>query len=181
MSAQAHSYVALLRGINVGSANRITMVDLRSVFENLGYADVTTLLQSGNVVFTSRRTLGPSATIALEDELASRTGIRARILVLGAESFLEIARANPLVPIADNDSLLVVTFLGGPVPASVTVPTGIGPEVLAVGENAIYQWCPHGVSKSVVSPKFFSSLGPEATARNWRTVTKLAALLGETL
>jgi uncharacterized protein (DUF1697 family) len=181
MSAPVHRYVALLRGINVGTANRISMTDLRSVFEALRYTDVTTLLQSGNVVFTAPRGLGPSATIALEDELANTTGVQARILVLDAARFLEVARANPLVPIADNDSLLVVTFLGAAPPASLEVPTDLEPEVLEVGDKAIYQWCPRGVSKSIVPPKFFRSLGPEATTRNWRTVKKIAGLLGETV
>jgi len=181
MSAPVHRYVALLRGINVGSANRISMTDLRAVFESLRYTDVTTLLQSGNVVFTAPRALGPAATIALEDELANTTGVRARILVLDADRFLEVARANPLVPIADNDSLLVVTFLDGAPPASLEVPADLAPEVLEIGESAIYQWCPLGVSKSVVPPKFFRSLGPEATARNWRTITKIAGVLGETV
>ena len=181
MPGAAHTSVALLRGINVGSANRISMADLRAIFEKLGYTDVTTLLQSGNVVFTSHRELGPAATIALEDELANTTGVRARILVLSAARFLEIARANPLVSIADNDSMLIVTFLGEPAPASVTAPSGIAPEVLEIGDGAIYQWCPLGLSKSIVPPAFFTKLGAQATARNWRTVGKIAGLLGETV
>jgi len=177
MAAAMHRYVALLRGINVGAANRITMADLRAVFESLGHTDVKTLLQSGNVVFSSARVLGPSAVIALEDELANSSGVRCRILVLDAESFTAVADANPLLEVADDPSLMVITFLETSPPASLSVPPDLDPEQLSVGTNAIYQWCPLGVSKSKVPQSFFRALGPAATARNLRTVDKIRALL----
>jgi len=173
-----HKYVALLRGINVGAANRITMVDLRAVFEALGHTGVTTLLQSGNVVFDSPRVLGAAAVIALEDELANRSGIRCRILVLPAERFQAVLAANPLLEEADDPSLMVVTFLETAPPADLKVPTDLGAEKLVIGTDAVYQWCPLGVSKSKVPVSFFRALGPAATARNLRTVGKIQALIG---
>lgn len=171
--------VALLRGINVGSANRMTMAALTQVFTGLGYVDVRTILQSGNVVFDSPRPLGPSATIALEDELANATGVQARMLIIDAARFLEIAAANPLEAIADDPSRMVITFLDAAPPAGLHIPhaSDLKPEVLAIGDAAIYQWCPLGVSKSKVPPKFFRQLGANATARNQRTVARIAAML----
>lgn len=176
-----HRYVALLRGINVGSANRITMAALREVFERLGYENVVTLLQSGNVVFDASHTLGPAATIALEDELASSTGVRARMLLIAAEDFERIADANPLLDVADNPSLMVVTFLGGAFPADVELPAAadLDPERVVVVDDALYQWCPLGVSKSKVPPAFTRKLGAAATARNWRTIERIGVALNE--
>lgn len=176
-TSHTHKYVALLRGINVGAANRITMVDLRAVFEALGHTGVTTLLQSGNVVFDSPRVLGPSAVIALEDELANRSGIRCRILVIPAERFEAVAAANPLLDEADDPSLMVITFVESAPPADLAVPTDLGREKLVIGADAVYQWCPLGVSKSKVPVSFFRALGTAATARNLRTVQKIQALL----
>ena len=165
-------YVALLRGINVGPTTKVAMADLRAAFGK--YDDVTTLLQSGNVVFSATG-FGKSALVALEDEIANKTGFQARVIVLSAPDFLAILDANPLT--GDNPSLLVTTFLDGPPPADLKVPTDLGDEKVVITDTAIYQWCPLGVSKSRLSPAWWRRLGPLATTRNQRTVEKIAALL----
>ncbi len=68
----ANRQVALLRGINVGRANRVAMVDLRALFETMGYIDVRTLLNSGNVVFTSSRAASMTVGRLLGDAVTSR-------------------------------------------------------------------------------------------------------------
>lgn len=166
-------YVALLRGINVGGNNRIAMADLRAAFESIGCTDVATLLQSGNVVFTSAG-LDPGA---LEDSIAGITGVRVRVLVLSAEAFRAIAAANPLLDIADDPSRLVTTFLDAPPPAGLPDEATLAPEVAVLTDVAMYQWCPDGVSRSKVPLSYFRALGPVATGRNQRTVEKLLALL----
>ena len=175
--SMAGTHVALLRGINVGTANRVAMADLVRAFS--AYSDVTTLLQSGNVVFTSAKPLGPSATIALEDDIATSTGVQARVLVLPAETFRAIAAANPLLPVSTDHSRLVTTFLDAPAGPGVQPPAAsdLDPEQMVVTDAAIYQWCPDGVSKSKVPAAFWRKLGPVATARNQRTIDKLLALL----
>jgi uncharacterized protein (DUF1697 family) len=169
-----HRFVALLRGINVGGNNRITMADLRAAFEQLGYTDVVTLLQSGNVVFSAP---GPVDSSIVEDGIAVATGVRVRVLVLSAESFRAVALANPLLALGDDPSRLVITFLESPPPAGVPDPDLLAPEVVALTDTAMYQWCPDGVSKSKVPLSYFRALGPAATGRNQRTVEKLLALL----
>jgi uncharacterized protein (DUF1697 family) len=99
-------YVALLRGINVGSANQVAMSDLVRAFER--YTDVATHLRSGNVVFRAP-SFSASARIALEDDIARATGVQARVLVLSAPSFTAIAAANPLTEVATDPSRLVTT------------------------------------------------------------------------
>ena len=178
-------YVALLRGINVGNAKGVAMADLRAVFEELGYGDVETLLRSGNVVFTSAAPLKTSAATFLEDALLMRTGVQSSILLLEADTFREIARDNPLTDVGDDDSRLMVTFFDRSLDAAeidagdVSRPgeSMLAPEQLAIGDRAIYQWCPDGILQSKVPKKFWKQFPLHMTARNWRTVTKLLARL----
>jgi uncharacterized protein (DUF1697 family) len=175
-------YVALLRGINVGGANRLSMGDLRDVFSRLGYPDAQTLLQSGNVVFSSSRRLGPANAEALEKEIAARTTAHPRVLILPAARFLAVAAANPLLEIADNPSLMAVTFVEKlPAASAISRPdaAALDPEVLVIGPDAVYQWSPLGISKSGIPPRFWTQFGPTNTTRNWNTVQKIAALLAE--
>jgi uncharacterized protein (DUF1697 family) len=178
-------YVALLRGINVGTAKGVSMADLRAVFEELGYQDVETVLRSGNVVFSSPKKLTVSAAVLIEDALLMRTGVQSSVLLFDAESFRDIADANPLVDVSQDDSRLVVTFLGRPLEeeewesADIARPgeSMIAPEQLAIGRTALYQWCPDGILQSKVPARFWKQFSQGLTQRNWRTVTKLLARL----
>ena len=169
MSSQ-HS-VALLRGINVGTSKRIAMPALRSVFEALGATDVSTYLQSGNVVFA-----GSLTAPAVEAAVSAEFGVAPRVLVLTASEFRRAAAENPLLGMAADPSRLFVYFVDA-VPASIEPPDGIEPEVIAIGKHAVYQWSPDGIGKTKVPPRFTKSLGPTATARNQRTVEALLAML----
>lgn len=170
-------YVALLRGINVGTAKSIAMSDLSACFEALGFTGVRTLLRSGNVVFDAD---GPVDSLALERAIAAATGVTAGVVVVDDGRLRQIVNENPLASVASDPSRALVYFLD-PVPDD----TGLGrpsdddllPERLAFGPHAIYQWCPDGISKSRVPVKFFTTLGTTATGRNLRTVEKLVAML----
>jgi uncharacterized protein (DUF1697 family) len=111
--------------------------------------------------------------------LSARSGVDARVLLVSEAEFRRIAAENPLLEAGDDFSKQVVTFLGAePMPSRLEVPAAesIAPEVVAVGRQAIYQWCPLGVSKSRLAAPFWRQLSPAATARNWRTVQRI---LGE--
>src|SRR5438445_10847766 len=95
--AVANRYVALFRGINVGRAKRIAMADLRALMEALGYRDVRTLLNSGNVVFTDPRAARGDVAARIEKAVAERTGVSARITVLSAAELAAAPDANPPV------------------------------------------------------------------------------------
>ncbi len=175
------AYAALLRGVNVGKAKRVSMPDLRAVFTSCGFLDVATLLQSGNVVGTTPDAVGAGAVERLEAELLRRTGVSASILLLAAGEVRTVATENPLVARASDDSRLVVSFLSAPPDsAQVALPDAdrLAPEALAIGTRAVYQWCPDGVLQSKVPPAFWRQFAPAVvTGRNWRTVTKLLAML----
>jgi uncharacterized protein (DUF1697 family) len=176
----ASSYVLLLRGINVNPTTKVAMSDLRALLVALGYEDVRTLLQSGNVLLSSpkRPVVGP-----IESAIASETGVRSRVVVLSLAEFTAIAEANPLsddpaIQERDDLSKMVITFLGGDiVPGEIDRPSdaNLAPERLVVEARAIYQWCPAGILQSQLKPAWWRQIGPVATARNVRTVNRILA------
>lgn len=171
--------VALLRGINVGTAKAIAMADLRLCFEGLGFTGVRTLLRSGNVVFDADE---PVDSARLESAIEAATGVRAGVVVVDGARLRRIVAENPLARFVTDPSRALVYFLD-----AVPDDTGLGrpsdeallPERLAFGPHAVYQWCPDGISASRVPPKFFAGLGTTATGRNLRTVEKIVALVDE--
>ena len=171
--------VALIRGINVGRAKRVAMADLRTLVEKLGYRDVRTLLNSGNVVFTSRGGTPGAAAIRIEQAMARHPGISARVIVVTAAELAVAVSANPLVKIATNPSRLMVAFLAHQPDRArlrALVKQDWAPERLALGARVAYLWCPEGVIASPLSDAVGRVLGDAMTVRNWSTVTKLHAL-----
>ena len=158
--------VALLRGINVGPTTRVPMALLRSLFESAGATDVVTVLNSGNVVFS-----GSVDAAALLARIRAETGVKTHLLVVPGEQLRRIASAFPF---AGDESRLVVAFM--PSVPSVELPD-VAPELISLGEEAVYQSLPDGVSKTKLTPAFWKQFPPETTARNLRTVKKLVALL----
>ncbi len=174
------THVALLRGINVGTAKRVAMADLRALVEGLGYGDVRTLLNSGNVVFTAAAStrLGPR----IEQALLARTGVSARVTIVNASALAQVVAKNSLARIADNPSRLMVSFLFDPKARALLAPLARrdwGEERLALGPGVAYAWCPIGTIESPLSKALAKSLGDGLTTRNWATVLKLHAMAGE--
>ncbi len=175
-------HVALIRGINVGRAKRVAMADLRALVGDLGYGDVRTLLNSGNVVFTvpasARNDPGPR----IERAITERLGISARVTVLTRAELAVVVADNPLVGVASEPSRLLVTVLTDPADRKRLLPLARqdwAPDVLAVGARVAYLWCPKGMLESRLADAVSRLLGDGATTRNWATVTKLHALVGE--
>ena len=171
--------VALLRGINLGSRNRIGMADLRALVTDMGYEGVRTHLQSGNVVLTTRQA-PDTAGRAIEREIRTRLGLEIDVIIRTGAEIAEIVDANPLGDVATNGSRHFVVFLSeAPDPAALRELTGqdFAPERLAARGRELYAWCPDGVRDS----RLFKALGrqrlaPTSTFRNWNTVTRLAEM-----
>lgn len=169
------TYIALLRGINVGTAKRVAMADLRELFEGLNYKDVKTLLNSGNVVFSG----GKAPEAKIEAAFTERFGFSCRITVVGAAELVEIVEANPIVEIPDP-SRFMVHFLKNAEQREHLLPlvkTVWHPEVIALGKRVAYTWCPEGVLASRLNEAVGKILKDSVTARNWATVLKLRALI----
>jgi uncharacterized protein (DUF1697 family) len=174
-------HVALIRGINVGRAKRVSMAALRALVEEFGYCDVRTLLNSGNVVFTAPAGAGREAAARIEEGLAARLGVPARVAVLGAATLGEIVRDNPLLGVAEAPSRLLVAVLMDPADRVRLEPLAgqdWAPEVLALGVHAAYLWCPQGSAASRLWEAVGRVLGDAVTTRNWVTMTRLHALAG---
>jgi uncharacterized protein (DUF1697 family) len=173
------TFVAMLRGINVGGRNRLAMQDLRALVSAAGGSDVRTYIQSGNAVFASRRS--SSAIVgALQVQLEEVLGSRVPVLVRTRAELDAVIDTNPFVRRGDDPKVLHVTFLGA-VPGAGAVRTAQtkradGDECLVVGRE-VYLSCPNGYGTTKLTNTFFErEFGSEATTRNWTTVVKLADL-----
>jgi uncharacterized protein (DUF1697 family) len=172
--------VALVRGINVGKAKRVAMADLRRLMEGLGYRDVRTLLNSGNVVFTARGENSERLAARIEEAMFAKLGVAARVTVIAAADFETIVSRNPLVKVASDPARLLVGFLQTPADVARLKPLmreDWGPEAFALGTQAAYLWCPAGVLESRLPTAIGRILRDGTTTRNWATVTKIHALL----
>lgn len=172
-------YIALLRGINVGRAKRVAMADLRKLIGDLGYRDVRSVLNSGNVVFSAAGLAPQQAASSIEEMLVLKLGVVARVLVLESDELAEIVANNPLVPIATDQSRLLTFILADPAMRELVAPLceqDWGAGALALGQRAAYVWCPEGVLESAAAAALGRQLGDATTSRNWATLCKLHAL-----
>jgi uncharacterized protein (DUF1697 family) len=172
-------YIALLRGVNVGRAKRIAMADLRKLIADLGYTDVKSVLNSGNVVFSAAPGSAATAAAAIEETLVLKLGVAARVLVLDADELAEVIADNPLLPVAPDHSRLLAFILADPALKANIEPLceqDWAPGALAVGQRAAYVWCPNGALESPAAAALGKQLGDATTSRNWSTLCKLYSL-----
>ncbi len=177
--------VALLRGINVGGRKKVAMARLRELMEELGYSEVRTYVNSGNVVFSGPEQPPLEVARRLEEQLATTFGFDIAVVVRSREELAETVRANPLGAIATDPARHLVLFLAVE-PEADRVPeldtAEIAPEAFHLLGREIHLWCPDGVNDSPLAKQMSEKrLGVTATARNWRTVEKLLALAEEGL
>jgi len=174
--------VVLLRGINVGSHNRVGMAPLRELLTRRGHEDVRTLLQSGNVVLTSDTT-GAGLVRELEEAIAAELGVQPRVVVRTVDEIAAVVERDPFGDVADQPKLYQVSFLSeelAPAAAKELEAADVAPERVAVHGREIYAWHPNGVQRSPLAALLTDKkLGVAATARNWNTVTKLLELARE--
>jgi len=178
----ARRHIALLRGINVGRAKRIAMADLRAVVAGLGYLDVRTLLNSGNVVFTVPGTARGDPSARIEHAIAAHLGVSSKVTVLTGAELDTIVADNPLADLATNPSRLLLTVLTNPADRTRLTPLiqqDWSPEALALGARVAYVWCPTGMIESRLAQAVGRIVRDGGTTRNWATMTKLKALASD--
>jgi uncharacterized protein (DUF1697 family) len=171
--------IALLRGINVGKAKRVAMADLAALVERLGYKEVKTLLNSGNVVFTVPAAVKGKAAARIEEALATKLKLQSRVTGLTAAELDDIVEGNPLLEVATDHSRLFVTVITDPADRALLVPLTKekwSPDVLALGQRVAYQWCVKGSIDSPLSQAVGKVMKARATTRNWATILKLQQL-----
>jgi uncharacterized protein (DUF1697 family) len=176
-------YVALLRGINVGGKNIIPMAALREVFAELGYTDVATYIQSGNVTFSARGRSTARLTTTIESALSASFGYEARVLVLSAA---ELTAAIAEAPTGFGDEperyRYDVLFVIPPMRAASALEAlsaKPGVDTIDAGEHALYfrrliaKAAQSHLSRVVKLPVY-----RHVTVRNWNTTVRLGAMVG---
>ena len=193
------SHVALLRGVNNLGGKKVAMAELREVVTSLGHADVTTYIQSGNVLFTAPRAAGSTgggadvAALAaeLEQTIAAVLGVRARAVVLSREELARCVRDNPYPGQTDPKLLHAVFLPEAPGPGLAEWLADAERQVRAEGSQdeawlcgrTVYLHTPDGYPPSELRRVLAKAGGPTSarvggTARNWATVTRLLELCG---
>ena len=183
------TFVALLRSVNVGGRNRVPMADLRDLVASLGFGDVETYLQSGNVVFTGSGSPA-GAGRALEDGVRTRFGLEVPVVMRSKTELGRVVAGNPYAGPGVDPRTVHVTFLARTPDAAhreelVRLGAGSGPggvfgdDRLTPAGADIYLHCPGGYGETKLNNAFVERRsGVVATTRNWRTVTALAAMAG---
>ena len=174
-------YAALLRGMNIGN-RRMAMADLRTAVEGAGFADVATLLQSGNVVFTAGDEDVDGVRRRLEAAIEAAAGFRSEVVLRSRDELAAVLERNPLAGVATDPRRYQVTFLSAVPPAAVAEQLAAldpAPEAVVLDGREIYAWHPDGVGRSKLAVQIgkLRMPGVVATARNWATTEKLLALL----
>jgi uncharacterized protein (DUF1697 family) len=166
-------YIALLRGINVGGHNKVPMPALRTTCESIGCTDVTTYIQSGNVVLSSR--LDPKKLrAALEAAITEQLGVSPVVVVRTHAQLAEVIGGNPF-PRAEPAHLHVAFLSESPAEQQIAALADIDhpPEDLAVRGTEAYFLLPNGIGRAKIPELFGRRVKTPATVRNWRTVNKL--------
>lgn len=173
-------YVALLRGVNnIGMTRRVPMADLRVLFERLGFRDVRTLLNSGNVVFSAPDATRAAVLARIRQGLADRFGLTAPVILLSGREVARVVRDNPLLHLCTNRSHFLMV-----VPPRRPDLRRLQPllrqrwsrERLALGSRVAYLWLANGLPRSPLWMSVDRALEHTGTARNLATMTKLVAL-----
>jgi len=172
------TYISLLRGINVSGQNKIRMADLREMYESLGFEQVETYLQSGNVVFEAAESDGDALGQRIEAAIGAAWGFDVAVLMRRPADIERIVAGNPFLTKRNEDPVkLYITFLDvapGDIDASGLNGTEGRADSCIVGEREVFVFCANGYGRTKLSNTFFErKLKVQATTRNWKTVNAL--------
>lgn len=179
------TWIALLRGINVGGRNTLRMKELVSLMESSGFANVSTYIQSGNVVFDADddpALNGDAASVGerLSDAIEENRGFRPRVFILNADQLMKAIENNPYPEAADAPKSLHFFFLAEPA----TDPdleklraAQADSERFELTNEVFYLHAPDGIGRSKLAANVERYLRVDTTARNWRTIEKLRKMV----
>jgi uncharacterized protein (DUF1697 family) len=168
------THVAMLRGVNLGK-RQVSMAELRTLIEGLGYLDVGTYVQSGNAFFTTRKAESRIAA-ELTAALTKAFGFAVPVIVRSRADLDDVVANNPFPHSTADPTKLHVTFLSEPVDAAWLAhidPTDFKPEEFAAHKREVYLSLPNGLGRSKLAVAVEKALRGSGTTRNWRTVTAL--------
>jgi uncharacterized protein (DUF1697 family) len=173
--------IVLLRGVNLAARNRVAMPALRDALEESGFEEVSTYVQSGNVVLTSKASAKQVGS-DVQRLIAGRFGLDVAVVVRTRAQLAAVVKRNPFGKVAKSPKLYQVTFLEKAPSAEVVrklEAAAAGQEQVAHIGRELYAWHPDGVARSKLATLMSGKgLGVTGTARNWTTVTKLLEVAG---
>ena len=165
-----HSYIALLRAVNVGGTGKLPMTELKAMCEAAGFGNVRTYIASGNVVFNSPLTEA-AVKKALDDKLLAYAGKPVGVLLRNAAEMAAVLAANPF-PDAPGNRVVAIFLDAVPRPDALAAAVGVQNELMALGKREIYVHYGDGMADS----KLRIPAAKTGTARNMNTVAKLAEM-----
>jgi len=174
-----NTYIALLRGINVGGKNTLPMKDLTGILECMGYSDVSTYIQSGNAVFRSKTKCSNKTAIEIGSKIMESHGFTPKILLLEVSELKDAIENNPFR--AEDGKGLHFFFLEAkPNNPDLTKLMNLksASEEFKLDGSVFYLLAPDGIGHSKLAAAVEKSMGVAATARNWNTVNKLISMVG---
>ncbi len=178
------TFVAILRGINVSGRKNIKMEELRTVMEDAGFGDVTTYIQSGNILFRALADDMQKLAAKVENVITEHFGEAIPVVIRSAGQLRRIFTENPFLsrPLIDEKKLHV-TFLSAEPDTALAEKLSTRqylPDEFVPAGKEIYLYCPGGYGRTKLNNTFFETkLKVTATTRNWKTVAKLLELGGE--
>lgn len=173
------TYIALLRGINVGGKNKIKMAELAKILESIGLEAVKTYIQSGNIVFQSAEQNSSEIASQIRAAIQNRHGFSPKTLVLGLPEFRKAIENNPFPEAEEEPKALHFYFLAQEaLNPNFEVLESIKreSESYKLVDKVFYLYAPEGIGRSKLAARAEKALGVAAAARNWRTVSKIYAL-----
>jgi len=175
------TYISMLRGINVSGQKKIRMADLKSMYETLGFGNIQTYVQSGNVVFESDEEDLEKLRQSIEAQIEKTFGFSVPVLIRSADDFDRIIQEHPFAQ--EETNRVLVTFLyERPAQSKRDELSQYEDKVdqFTLGEQEIFLFCPGGYGKTKLSNTFFEKkLELIATTRNWKSVNALYQMANE--
>lgn len=173
-------HVALLRGINVGGNNRLLMKDLTGLFATAGCTDVSTYIQSGNVIFNAPKSILKKLPELIAGQISKQFGFEVPLILRSSEQLENTLNNNPFLKAGEAEKTLHVMFLADlpdlKAVSSLDVNRSPG-DRFHVHERDVYLHFPNGGAHSKLTNAYFDSrLRTRSTVRNWATVLKLFEL-----
>ena len=170
-------FISMLRAVNVGGTSKIKMEPLRAAYAALGFKDVRSLLQSGNVLFRSSVKDSRQLARRIKQELERKFGLQIEVVVRTLPELDSIFERSPVLSPRADPAKLLVMFLSGVPDAqgqAKLVKAHKGPEMLEIRGPEVYLYYPDGVGRSKLTTAVLERhLRAIGTARNWNTLTKL--------
>jgi len=175
------SYIALLRGVNVGGHRKVAMSDLRELMDQLGFVGARSLLQSGNLVFRGGARTSGALERLLEAESKKRLDLQTEYFVRTAAEWASVIARNPFREAAKRDPAHLVVMFAKSAPSEAGVKALqaaiSGPETVRAKDRHIYIVYPAGIGRSLLTTTLLEKrLATRLTGRNWNTILKLAGV-----